>query len=150
MLCYMTMGNDQTEFKNAVKQWLKSHKLDYQWMAERCGVSEITVRNWMSQKNIPPLKQQLIERVMVQLPAGTNDAAHNSVPGVSVNASMALTVQLAPELYWRLTERAQAAGLTAEALVAQAISNLLSDTPELSSHVALMKSREVILPLLDK
>ena len=148
MLCYMTMGNDQTEFKNAVKQWLKSHRLDYRWMAERCGVSEITVRNWMSQKNIPPLKQQLIERVMVQLPASEAETG-GSVPGVSVNASMALTVQLAPELYWRLTERAQASGMTAEALVAQAISKLLSDAPEVSP-MASLKSREVILPNLDK
>ena len=113
-------------------------------MAERCGVSEITVRNWMSQKNIPTLKQQLIERVMVQLP-GSDDFAGQSVSGVSVNASMSLTVQLAPDMYRRLTERAMAVGLTAEALVAQAIADLVKPMPDAAAPEG-MKTREVILP----
>ena len=98
----MTTGDDQTGFKNTVTQWLKSHGSDYRWVAERCGVSEITVRNWMSQKNIPPLKRQLLERVMVQLPA-PDEVATPAVPGVEVNASLSLTVQLAPELYLNLS-----------------------------------------------
>lgn len=137
----MPMMNAQSEFKNEVKQWLKSHKLDYRWMAERCGVSEITVRNWMSQKNIPPLKQQLLERIMVQMPtAGANDAGQ-SIPGVSVNASMSLTVQLAPELYRRLTERALAENITPEALIAKAISDLVS-----ADSKPALRTREVMLP----
>lgn len=56
-------ASGQTEFKNSVKQWLKSHGLDYCWVAEQYGVSEVTVLNWMSQKNIPPQKKQLLERV---------------------------------------------------------------------------------------
>ena len=123
----MTTGDDQTGFKNTVKQWLKSHGLDYRWVAERCGVSEITVRNWMSQKNIPPLKRQLLERV---------------------NASLSLTVQLAPELYLKLSERARAMGLTAEVLVAQAIAELVNK-PEDKSALADMKTREVLLPTRD-
>lgn len=140
----MTMANDQTEFKNVVKNWLKSHRLDYRWMAERCGVSEITVRNWMSQKNIPPLKQQLIERVMQQLPVPEGGADH-SVPGVMVNASLSLTVRLAPELYRRIAERAIAEGLTPEGLVAQAIGQLVNETGDVALPLAI-KSREVILP----
>ncbi|MBR5876522.1 MAG: hypothetical protein IKZ10_06750 [Akkermansia sp.] len=143
----MTEGNDQTEFKNIVKQWLKSHGLDYRWMAERCGVSEITVRNWMSQKNIPILKQQLIERVMVQLP-GPDEAVGQTVPGVSVNTSMSLTVQLAPDMYRRLTERALAAGLTPEALVAQAIADLVKPAGCETATQGL-KTREVILPTFE-
>lgn len=140
----MTTGDEQTAFKNAVKQWLKSHGLDYRWVAERCGVSEITVRNWMSQKNIPPLKRQLIERVMVQLPAPDGGVA-TSVPGVEVNASLSLTVQLAPELYLKLSERARSMGLTAEVLVAQAIAELVNK-PEDKSALADMTTREVLLP----
>lgn len=136
------LENDQTEFKNTVKQWLKSHGLDYRWMADRCGVSEITVRNWMSQKNIPLLKQQLIERVMVQLPISpkTRDV---EIPGVQVNATVALTIQLVPELYQRLSDRASSCGMTPEALVAQAVSDLVSTTPLTQMT---MKNREVILP----
>ena len=106
----MAMMNEQSEFKNKVKQWLKSHRLDYRWMAEHCGVSEITVRNWMSQKNIPPLKQELIERIMVQSPRpGTGSTG--TLPGVSVNASMSLTIQLVPELFRKLVERAKTEGI---------------------------------------
>ena len=132
-------GREQTEFKSTVKSWLKSHGLDYRWIAEQCGVSEITVRNWMSQKNIPPLKRQLLERVMVQLPAVTTGNESADVCGVSVNATLALTIQLAPELYNRLAERAMAAGMSIETMVAQAITNLLETPPALSE-------RKVILP----
>ena len=93
----------------------------------------------MSQKNIPPLKRQLLERVMVQLPAVAPGKASSSLGGVSVNASLALTIQLAPELYNRLAERAMAAGMTMEGLVAQAITELLESPP-------VLKTRKVILP----
>ena len=132
-------GREQTEFKSTVKSWLKSHGLDYRWIAEQCGVSEITVRNWMSQKNIPPLKRQLLERVMVQLPAVASGKTHAEVCGVSVNASLSLTVQLAPELYNRLAERAMAAGVSMEQFVAQAVTRLLDAPPAL-------KVQKVILP----
>lgn len=132
--------SEQAEFKNSVKQWLKSHGLDYRWIAEQCGVSEITVRNWMSQKNIPPLKQQLLERVMVQLPALQQGPPAAEVQGVSVNAALALTIQLAPELYSRLAERAVASGTTMEGMIAQAISRLLED------EAPALTSRKVILP----
>ena len=131
--------SEQTEFKSAVKSWRKSHGLDYRWIAEQCGVSEITVRNWMSQKNIPPLKRQLLERVMVQLPAVTSGKTYAEVCGVSVNATLSLTIQLAPELYNRLAERAMAAGMSMEQLVAQAVSRILDAPPAL-------KTQKVILP----
>lgn len=143
----MTQGADQSEFKVMVKRWLKSHKLDYRWVAEQCGVSEITVRNWMSQKNIPPLKLQLLEKVMVQMPAaGASVAtAEQEIPGVRVNASLALTVQLAPELYTRLAERAAAQGMTMETLVAQTIASLVAESKD-STATAALRSRKVILP----
>ena len=143
----MTQEADQSEFKVMVKRWLKSHRLDYRWVAEQCGVSEITVRNWMSQKNIPPLKLQLLEKVMVQMPAtGTPAAAAEpEIPGVKVNASLALTIQLAPELYTRLAERAAAQGISIETLVAQAIADLVAESKELTTAPEL-RSRKVILP----
>ena len=142
----MTTGDDQTGFKNTVKQWLKSHGLDYRWVAERCGVSEITVRNWMSQKNIPPLKQQLIERLMVQLPAtAARQEPATSIPGVSVDAALSLTVRLVPDMYRKLTERALEEGMTPEALVARAIAELVHPQQDRGSLPG-MKMREVLLP----
>lgn len=140
----MTQEADQSEFKVMVKRWLKSHRLDYRWVAEQCGVSEITVRNWMSQKNIPPLKLQLLEKVMVQMPTAPTPV-QNAIPGVSVNASLALTIQLAPELYTRLAERAAAQGISIETLVAQTIADLVAESKELTTAPEL-RSRKVILP----
>lgn len=144
----METGNGQADFKNEVKQWLKIHRLDYRWMADRCGVSEITVRNWMSQKNIPPLKQQLIERLMVQLPAPQSSGIQtHSISGVSVDAALTLSVKLAPDLYKKLSERAMREGMTPEELVARTISELVHDAEGAALRSAI-KMREVILPPL--
>lgn len=116
---------DQSVFKNEVKQWLKSHDLDYKWMAQQCGVSEITVRNWMSQKTIPPLKQQLIERVMTKLPALNAPVNQVITPGVEVDAALTLTVKLSPELYDKLETKASKQNKTIGDMVAQTISNLV-------------------------
>lgn len=142
----MTQEADQSEFKAMVKQWLKSHNLNYNWVAEQCGVSEITVRNWMSQKNIPPLKQQLLEKVIVQMPTDMAHAAAEPVAGVKVSASLALTVQLTPEKYAQLAERAAAAGITMESLIAQAISQLLDNSPD-TNNISTLRNRKVILPV---
>lgn len=90
----MKQEGDQSIFKMGVKRWLKEQNLDYKWMADQCGVSEITVRNWMSQKIIPPLKQQLIERVMVQMPAAQPTSSPNSIPDIQVDVSLSLSVKL--------------------------------------------------------
>ncbi len=139
----MNSEGDQFAFKNEVKQWLKSHGFDYRWMAEQCGVSEITVRNWMSQKNIPLLKQRLIKRVMVQMPATLSDKPQESVSGVQVEAALSLTVKLTPELYGRLQAKAAERGLPPGELVAQAISELLDES---TGGIDGIKTRKVILP----
>ena len=102
----MKQEGDQSIFKMGVKRWLKEQNLDYKWMADQCGVSEITVRNWMSQKIIPPLKQQLIERVMVQMPAAQPTSSPNSIPDIQVDVSLSLSVKLSPELYKQLEAKA--------------------------------------------
>lgn len=134
---------DQSVFKNEVKQWLKSHDLDYKWMSQQCGVSEITVRNWMSQKTIPPLKQQLIERVMTELPVLNAPVNQVITPGVEVDAALTLTVKLSPDLYEKLEAKATRQNKTIGDMVAQTISNLVNNDP-VSSHS--LKSPKVILP----
>lgn len=139
----MKQEGDQTAFKIGVKRWLKEQNLDYKWMADQCGVSEITVRNWMSQKIIPPLKQQLIERVMVQMPAAQSVSSPSSIPGVQVDASLSLTVKLSPELYSQLEAKASQQGISLGDMVAQAISSLINEEPAFPHS---MKTRKVILP----
>ena len=139
----MKQEGDQSAFKVEVKQWLKSHGFDYKWMADQCGVSEITVRNWMSQNAIPPLKQQLIERVMVQMPTRQSASSPSSIPGVQVDASLSLTVKLSPELYAQLEAKATRQGISLGDMVAQAISSLVNEE---SSSTHSLKTRKVILP----
>ncbi len=141
----MIQDTDQSDFKKIVKQWLKSHSLDYRWVAEQCGVSEITVRNWMSQKNIPPLKQQLLEKVMVQLPtASPAPAAGTDALGVQVTTTHSLTINLTPELYARLAVKAQAQGVTVETMVMQAITSLAGAADDAPSPT--LRNRKIILP----
>jgi hypothetical protein len=121
----MSHAGDQSGFKSEVKQWLKNQGLDYKWMAQQCGVSEITVRNWMSQKTIPKLKQELLERVIVQRSSANTGLNPIVTPGVEVDASLTLTVKLSPDLYNKLESKATKQGISVGNLVAQAISELL-------------------------
>lgn len=134
-----TMDVEQSEFKRKIKQWLKLQGLSYNWLAEQCGVSEITVRNWMSQRNIPTLRRQLLERVMVQMPL--QNAGASETPGVSVNAGFTLTVQLAEDIYTRLLARAETENTSVEQLVAGAITNLAGQPASPA-----LRSRKIILP----
>lgn len=141
------MGDEQIEFKKEIKQWLRGHGLGYRWVAEQCGVSEITVRNWMSQKNIPPLKQQLLERVMVQMPSIQTpkaDPGADVLSGVSVRASFSLTVQLEAGMYDRLAARAAMEGTSMERMVAVAIAKLVNEGDDGGANG--LRARKVLLP----
>lgn len=123
------MSEDETQdaFKEQVKQWLKSNGHTYGWMADKCGISEITFRNWMSQKSIPPLKMKLLERTMngLKLPESATTAAPAS--GVRVDATLSLTIQLQADLYRKLEAKAAQSGQTAGDLIAQAITALVEE-----------------------
>ena len=140
----MKQEGDQSIFKMGVKRWLKEQNLDYKWMAVQCGVSEITGRNWMSQKIIPPLKQQLIERVMVQMPAAQPTSSPNSIPDIQVDVSLSLSVKLSPELYKQLEAKASQQGISLGDMVARSISYLINEQPEIPHS---SKKRKVVLPL---
>ncbi len=139
------MEDEQTDFKKEMKQWLRGHGLGYRWVAEQCGVSEITVRNWMSQKNIPHLKKQLLERVMVQMPTANEKCSTGVVSGVSVQASFALTVHLESAMYERLAARAAAEGTSMEHMVALAIAKLVND--DKGDAASILRTRKVLLPI---
>ena len=117
----MKQEGDQSIFKMGVKRWLKEQNLDYKWMSDQCGVSEITVRNWMSQKIIP-----------------------NSIPDIQVDVSLSLSVKLSPELYKQLEAKASQQGISLGDMVARSISSLINEQPE-SPHSS--KTRKVVLPL---
>ncbi|MDO5470746.1 MAG: hypothetical protein Q4F38_05535 [Akkermansia sp.] len=136
------MEDEQSEFKKEIKQWLREQGLDYRWLAEQCGVSEITVRNWMSQRNIPTLRRQLLERVMVQLPGVSRENTGDKSTGVSVRAGFTLTVQLDSTVYTKLEARALEENTTVEQLVAHAITAAAEKS---TTHA--LQNRKVILPI---
>lgn len=122
----MSEVETQNAFKEQVKQWLKSNGHTYGWMADKCGISEITFRNWMSQKSIPPLKMKLLERTMNALKLPETDTGTAS-GGVRVDATLSLTIQLQADLYRKLEAKAAQSGQTAGDLIAQAINALVEE-----------------------
>lgn len=59
---------NQDELKMNVKLWLKANGMNYAWLAEKCYVTEATVRNWMARKPIPAAKEHIIRELIKQLP----------------------------------------------------------------------------------
>lgn len=56
--------------KDTIKQWLKTHGLDRDWLATQIGVNKRTVDNWLStSKEIPEIKLALIRKVMSEAEA---------------------------------------------------------------------------------
>ena len=60
------MTQEQDEFKHRIKLWLKSRSYTYSWLAEKCFVTESTVRNWMARRRIPAAKLHIIRNLMSQ------------------------------------------------------------------------------------
>lgn len=120
----MQEAEAQSEFKDNIKQWLKSNGRSYAWMADKCGVSEITFRNWMSQKSIPSLKQRLLMRAMAE----TEETVATDSKGVHVDATLSLTIRLQADVYHKLEMCAAARGMTAADMITQAICQLVENT----------------------
>ena len=55
---------DQEATKTKIKAWLKLHDKSYADLAQVCQVTEMTVRNWMAKKKIPPAKLESILHFM--------------------------------------------------------------------------------------
>lgn len=61
-------AQNQDELKLNIKLWLKANNYSYAWLAEKCFVTEATVRNWMARKIIPAAKEHIIREMMKELP----------------------------------------------------------------------------------
>ena len=131
-------------FKAQVKAWLKMNGIDYHWLAEQCGVSENTVRNWMAKAPIPPRKQQLIMKLINQMPADPIAA-----PGaVEVSPDVILSVKMAAETYAQLVQAAQQGGKSVAELINESITALAARGNANGKPVA--RSRKIVLPVNNK
>lgn len=80
----------QDELKRDLKEWLKKNNRDYAWLASKCLVSELTVRNWMARKLIPTAKANLIRTMIKQvdiiLPAPRVQVTERTVISLELDA----------------------------------------------------------------
>lgn len=131
-------------FKAQVKAWLKMNGIDYLWLAEQCGVSENTVRNWMAKAPIPPRKQQLIMKLITQMPADPITA-----PGtVEVSPDVTLSVKMAAETYAQLVQAAQQGGRSMADLINESITELAARGS--ANGKPLARNRKIVLPVNQK
>lgn len=132
---------NQTErFKAQIKAWLKVNGIDYLWLAEQCGVSENTVRNWMAKAPIPPRKQQLIMKLINQMPADPIEPPGSIVVSPDVNISL----KMSAETYAQLVQVAQQEGTNVAQLLNDSISRLAQRG---SAPATVARSRKIVLPV---
>jgi hypothetical protein len=95
----------QEDLKMHVKLWLKANKLTYAWLAEKCFVSEATMRNWMARKCIPKAKEYIIREL-------TKDAPPAVPTSVVVEEETVIKFHLDSEAREILGRRARARGMS--------------------------------------
>ena len=108
---------DQSDLKKSIKIWLKANNYSYAWLAERCYVSEATVRNWMAKKLIPAAKVHIIREMVKELPL--------VLPGrVQVEEETKITLSLDASTRAALEKRAFAQGKTLSEFLADEVPRL--------------------------
>lgn len=109
--------SNQDELKMNVKLWLKANNYSYAWLAEKCFVTESTVRNWMARKLIPAAKEHIIRELMKELPL--------SLPSrVVVTEETRVTLSLDPVTRKQLEKKAFAQGKTLAEFLADEVPRL--------------------------
>ena len=107
----------QDELKLNVKLWLKANNYNYAWLAEKCFVTEATVRNWMARKVIPAAKEHIIRELMKDLPL--------SLPSrVQVSEETRVTLSLDPSTRASLERKAFSQGKTLSEFLADEVAKL--------------------------
>ncbi|MEG1259305.1 MAG: hypothetical protein RSD12_09800 [Akkermansia sp.] len=100
-----------------VKLWLKSNNFDYAWLAEKCFVTEATVRNWMARKPIPAAKEHIIKELIKQLPL--------TLPSrVQVAEETLITLKIDPGTRKTLEKKAFSQGKTLSEFLADEVPRL--------------------------
>lgn len=132
---------NQTErFKAQIKAWLKMNGIDYLWLAEQCGVSENTVRNWMAKAPIPPRKQQLIMKLINQMPPEPVEPPTSIV----VSPDVSISIKMPAETYAQLVQVAQQEGTNVAQLLNESISQL---TMRGNAPAKVVRDRKIVLPV---
>ncbi len=111
------VGSNQEELKMNVKLWLKANNFDYAWLAEKCFVTEATVRNWMARKPIPAAKEHIIREMIKQLPL--------TLPGrVHVEEETVIRLTLDPDTRKMLEKKAFSQGKTLSEFISDEVARM--------------------------
>ena len=110
-------AQNQDELKLNVKLWLKANNYSYAWLAEKCYVTETTVRNWMARKQIPAAKEHIIREMMKELPLALPSR-------VQVTEETRVTLSLDPATRKVLEKKAFAQGKTLAEFLADEVPRL--------------------------
>ena len=122
MQWYRVRGREEKimeDLKLDVKLWLKANRRDYAWLAQRCYVTETTVRNWMAKKPIPKAKAHIIRELISQSPV-----MMPSMPPIDVTLQTHVMIRLDKDVTKRLEDKAFAQGLTLEEFLSRTLANL--------------------------
>lgn len=113
-------AQNQDELKVNIKLWLKANGMNYAWLADKCYVTEATVRNWMARKPIPAAKEHIIRELIKQLPL--------SLPSrVKVQEETLVTLSLDPATRKALEQKAFRCGKTLAEFLADEVPRLGAD-----------------------
>ncbi len=110
------------DLKLNIKLWLKVNKHDYAWLAQRCYVTETTVRNWMAKKPIPKAKAHIIRELIAQSPV-----TMPTLSPIDVKLQTHVTIRLDRSVTKHLEDKAFAQGLTLEEFLSKTLSDLSSE-----------------------
>ncbi|MBR5592541.1 MAG: hypothetical protein IKZ13_06975 [Akkermansia sp.] len=110
---------NQDELKSNLKIWLKANNHDYAWLAEKCYVSEATVRNWMARKPIPAAKVYIINEIIKM-----KEVEVTMPSRVQVEEETRITMSLDSKTRRMLERKAFAAGKTLGEYLSDEVSRL--------------------------
>lgn len=133
------------EFKTQIKAWLKSRGIDYMWLAEQCGVSENTVRNWMAKAPIPPLKQKLLRKLIAQMPGQRVSGMDNTM--LDVEPTISLNIRMATDVYDRLVMIAHRQGMDVGMMLNSMLAEMAEKADQSVNNAVLLRNRKVVLPV---
>lgn len=126
----MKHQNEPVSFKTEIKAWLKRRGIDYSWLADQCGVSENTVRNWMAKAPIPPLKQRLIQKLISQ-----QSGIGSTVGSIGIEPEIQIVFKMNADTYEQLAQSARLKGMDVGTLIRATMKTLLEKDSEHRTYV---------------
>lgn len=102
---------------SCIEKWMISNGLTISIISTKCGIPESTVRNWISQKEIPMKLANCLQELMT----GSNEASIKYIGG---NCDEGLKFDISLTDYSKLCRKAMESGCSVTELIAHEIDSL--------------------------